>query len=120
MTGKMGFHGLLRRQLRNVWGNAEPPSEILPFLHLVDEAYGQADRDRLLAERALDLTSQELLDRNRRLRAFFDSAPVIMGIVEIELGSLHFVAHNAAAVLAFGLKSGMSRDRKSTRLNSSH
>jgi PAS domain S-box-containing protein len=44
------------------------PAELL---EAVDRAYQQADEDRLLLERSLDLTSQELLERNRQLREDF-------------------------------------------------
>ncbi len=63
------MHRLLERQLRRLYGGLERvPPELAPLLAVVDQAYLQADEGRLLLERSLDLTSQELLERNRQLR----------------------------------------------------
>lgn len=62
------MHKLLLRQLRRCFGApAEVPAEWQPFLDLVSAAYESADTDRARLERALDLTSQELLARNQQL-----------------------------------------------------
>lgn len=95
-------HQLLRRQLRRVLKTEVEPPELRALLDLVDQAYRQADSDRLLNERALELTSQELVARADKLRAFFDSAPSPMGIVEIVSGELVLVSHNAASIRALG------------------
>jgi signal transduction histidine kinase len=58
---------LLERQLRKLGARPEWP-RFAEFLAEVDAAYVQADRDRQLVERSLELTSQELLARNRELR----------------------------------------------------
>jgi PAS domain S-box-containing protein len=64
-------HKLLKRQLGKVFGDeAEIPEELVQFLDVVDSAYHQADLDRVLLERSLDLTSIELLEANRELRAY--------------------------------------------------
>jgi signal transduction histidine kinase len=61
------MHKLLDRQLRK-FGLSPAPSELEDFLATVDAAYCQADRDREMVERSLELASQELLQRNRQLR----------------------------------------------------
>jgi len=48
--------------------NKEIPEELDRFVQAIDAAYNQADDDRALLERSLELTSQELLDRNEQLR----------------------------------------------------
>ena len=63
-----GRHPLLRRQLRRAFGEA-PPDGLGPFVDAVDDAYARADADREMLERSLDLTSQELMEQNARLRA---------------------------------------------------
>jgi PAS domain S-box-containing protein len=64
-------HKLLKRQLAKVFGNlGEAPRELQPFLDVVNRAYEQSDDDRILLERSLDLTSQELLEANRELRTY--------------------------------------------------
>jgi signal transduction histidine kinase len=63
-------HNLLQRQIRRFLGNEEGlswPEE--QFLDAVDKAYRQADHDRALLERSMDLSSQELLQANAALRA---------------------------------------------------
>ncbi|MDJ0976347.1 MAG: ATP-binding protein [Planctomycetota bacterium] len=64
------FHTLLQRQVRRIYGDMENvPQELQAFLPVVDEAYRQADVDRRMLERSLDLSSHELLQANADLRA---------------------------------------------------
>lgn len=64
------MHRLLRRQLRRHLDEHEPSSVALQrLLAAVSEAYAQADVDRALLERSLELMSQELLAANAELRA---------------------------------------------------
>lgn len=63
------MHKLLQRQLRKEFGSVDAvPSELRPFLERIDQAYDQADHDRRLIERAMDLTSEELMAANAQLR----------------------------------------------------
>ncbi len=65
------MHTLLRRQLTKIFGSPEAaPEELRHLLDAVDAAYQQADHDRELLERSLDLTSDELLEANRELRSY--------------------------------------------------
>ena len=63
------MHKLLERQLRKVFGSADGvPEHLTGFLDLVDQAYHQADHDRGLLERSMDLVSDELMGANTDLR----------------------------------------------------
>src|SRR5437764_80702 len=65
------MHKLLLRQLKRHLGMAQAgsiPQDWLGFIEAVDAAYTEADVDRTRLERSMDLTSQELLERNRLLR----------------------------------------------------
>jgi signal transduction histidine kinase len=62
------MHKLLARQVKRQFGPAGPPPELDEFLRAVSASYDEADADRLLVERSLELTSQELLQRNAALR----------------------------------------------------
>ena len=58
------MHRLVLRQLRRHFGDqGSVPEEWKAFLQEVSDAYVSADEDRLLVERSLDLTSQELTQR---------------------------------------------------------
>ena len=62
------MHRLLERQLRKHFrGEAGP--ELQRLLQAVSEAYQQEDQDRQLVERAMELSSHELFERNRALAA---------------------------------------------------
>jgi two-component system NtrC family sensor kinase len=64
------LHSLLRRQLRREFGEPErAPAELAGLLRAVSQAYDDADADRRMIERSLDLMSQELTERNGQLRA---------------------------------------------------
>lgn len=82
-----GRHSLLLRQIRRHFGGEEAvPPELQGFLDAVDEAYHQADADRTLLERAMDLSSQELMQANSELRqserAFRDSASLLQATLD--------------------------------------
>lgn len=63
------MHKLLLRQLKRHIGvlDALPPNW-RAFIDAVDESYDQADADRALLEHSLELSSQELMERNRQLQ----------------------------------------------------
>ena len=64
------LHSLLRRQLKTQGSNPRAvPDEWRAFIHAVNEAYGQFDEDRIMLERSLELSSQELLQANSDLQA---------------------------------------------------
>jgi len=61
------MHSLLKRQIRRYFGEDEPSGACSPFLEAVNAAYHQADDDRLMLERAMDLTSDELMKKNTEI-----------------------------------------------------
>ena len=62
------LHGLLKRQLRRFADETIPLlEEQIEFIKAVNEAYWQFDADRKMLEHSLELTSQELLERNAEL-----------------------------------------------------
>jgi two-component system cell cycle sensor histidine kinase/response regulator CckA len=68
-------HRLLQRQI----GRHTRPDGSVDWdalLKVVEQAYEQADEDRRLVERSLDLTSKELLERHEELRLALESAQV--------------------------------------------
>lgn len=69
------MHRLLARQLRRTMGEVPAPAAVASLLEAVEAAYWQADHDRKMLERSLELSSQELLQANADLRAIFGSAP---------------------------------------------
>lgn len=66
-----GRHKLLERQIRRHLG-AAGTAGLDALLDAVEAAYRQADDDRALLGRSLELTSQELLEQNRKLREELD------------------------------------------------
>src|SRR6187397_37525 len=61
------MHRLLQRQLKKCRGTPDVPPEWAAFVEAVDLAYAQADADRELIERSMELSSQELVERNAEL-----------------------------------------------------
>ncbi len=61
------LHSLLKRQLRRFTSETEPSIEETDFLRAINDAYWQFDADRRMLEHSLELTSQELLERNAEL-----------------------------------------------------
>jgi signal transduction histidine kinase/CheY-like chemotaxis protein len=60
-------HHLLRRQVARLLRDEPVTPALALFLESVDAAYHQADEDRRLLERSLELTSAELLEQNAML-----------------------------------------------------
>ncbi|MCB0761050.1 MAG: response regulator [Flavobacteriales bacterium] len=61
-------HRLLRRQLRKFFGDgAEISPELQAFIEAVDQSYKHHESDRQLIERAMELSSKELTESNKKL-----------------------------------------------------
>jgi len=70
------YHTLLKRQLMKLFGESFTfPDEWRGFVEAVNAAYHEADEDRSLLERSLELSSQELLQANSEMRAIFEALP---------------------------------------------
>jgi signal transduction histidine kinase/ActR/RegA family two-component response regulator len=66
-------HRLLQRQVNKIIGRGGViPEQWLRLLGAVDEAYGQFETDRKLVERSMELSSNELLEANLRLRRQYE------------------------------------------------
>ena len=62
------MHRLLKRQIRKHFNSTDLNStELQSFFDSVDEAYKQMDSDYKMLERAMDLASKELMEKNRSL-----------------------------------------------------
>ena len=60
------MHRLLIRQLQRHFGaDFQPTAEWMAMLKAVNQAYEQADTDRLMLERSLELSSRELIEFHR-------------------------------------------------------
>ena len=69
------YHSLLRRQMKRHLGpEATMPPGWEAFLESVSQAYEQADVDRKMVERSMDLSSRELHEANRGLRLAKEAA----------------------------------------------
>lgn len=65
----MSSHKLLQRQLKRIYGSQLPQDELFQsFIKLVNDSYNYNDSDRLLLERAMTLSSDELSNANKKLR----------------------------------------------------
>lgn len=62
------MHGLLRRQIKRFLGAVETiPPELVPLFDAIDATYHEADADRAITERSLEIASQEMLEQNQAL-----------------------------------------------------
>src|SRR5258708_3425597 len=67
--GAVSLHKLIQRQIRRyIKGSLPTMEEWSLFLAAVNEAYEQSDADRVLLERALEISSQEQIQTNEHLR----------------------------------------------------
>ncbi len=89
------MHKLLLRQLKRHFGSADVvPSEWKKFVDAVNDAYEQADTDRAMLERSLELSSQTLLEKNRQLAEAKDAAEQAQAAAEsANRAKSHFLAN---------------------------
>lgn len=79
------IHNLLRRQLKRHFGDSfVVPEEWHGFINAVNNAYWESDADRGMLERALDLSSGELLQANSEMRAVITSFPDVFLWIDYE------------------------------------
>lgn len=72
-------HSLLKRQLKRHFGeNFNIPAEWQGFIGAINEAYAEFNDDRMMLERSLELSSQELLQANSEMRAVFQVIPDLL------------------------------------------
>jgi two-component system, cell cycle sensor histidine kinase and response regulator CckA len=115
------MHSLLNRQLRRHFKDpAAIPKEFETFLQVVDDAYCQSDADREMLERALDLSSNELLEANaglrekeERIRSLINAMP---DIVCFKDGEGRWLEANAYDLALFQLQGVPYQGRNSTEL----
>ena len=63
------MHSLIRRQIKRYLKDIESlPEGFQEFITAVDKAYHESDEDRLMLERAFDLSSQELMGMNTEVK----------------------------------------------------
>jgi PAS domain S-box-containing protein len=78
------MHALLTRQIRRHLGNEAIPEIANGLLVAIDEAYRENDWDRAMLERALEISSQDLLEANSQMRAMLQGTPDIFLHVGID------------------------------------
>jgi len=87
------MHKLLQRQIKRHLGldpHAPISDSLKGFIDAVDDAYEQADADRRLLERSLDLSSQELIQANSEMDAVLQTMPDLIFRTDIEGTILDF------------------------------
>lgn len=73
------IHSLLKRQLRKFIGDSQKPSpDMQSLIEAVNTAYFDMDTDLRILERALDLSSEELLQASVELRTIFNTFPDLL------------------------------------------
>jgi signal transduction histidine kinase/DNA-binding response OmpR family regulator len=73
------MHRLLKRQIKKYFNDIPPDSDNYgAFLEAVNKAYVDADSDREMLGRSLELSSQELFDANIQMHAIFEAIPDLL------------------------------------------
>ncbi len=67
------MHSLLKRQIKRHLGDLDSlPREWQRFIAVVNDTYVQFDTDRVMLEHAIELSSQELIAANSKVRAVYE------------------------------------------------
>lgn len=86
------FHKLLKRQLSKYIGEDEVLEKFKPFLEAVNSAYIEFEKDRVLMERSLDISSREYnenLQKIEKLKSQVISQEKMAGIGQLSAGIAH-------------------------------
>ncbi len=98
--GQANVHSLLKRQIGRFLGDPfSIPPEWQGLIDAVNEAYQEFDADRGMLERALDLSSQELLQANSEMRAVFQAIPDQLFRLDLEGVILEYKASTTTDLL---------------------
>lgn len=93
-------HSLLCRQIDRFLGGAGAvPESWQPFLRAVEQAYEEFDAHRQMVERALDLSSDELVRANSELRAVLEAFPDYLFRIDAEGHPLDLTETAPAVIL---------------------
>jgi light-regulated signal transduction histidine kinase (bacteriophytochrome) len=66
--GEIQFNKLLQKQIAKKFGSAEElPDSMYDLLRAVSQSYDHYEKERLLTERSMDLSSNELMEANHKL-----------------------------------------------------
>lgn len=66
--GEIHFNKLLQKQIAKKFGNAdELPDSVYDLLRAISQSYDHYEKERLLTERSMDLSSNELIEANNKL-----------------------------------------------------
>ena len=68
------LHSLLKRQMKKFLTTTSEQffEDNQKFVQAIDEAYNRFDADRLMIERSLELTSKELIEKNKSLLSYIE------------------------------------------------
>jgi PAS domain S-box-containing protein len=70
------MHSLLRRQIKKIFGSLEKiPKDFDEIVKVINDAYFNFDEDRLMLERSIEISSNELVEANSRMRSIFQALP---------------------------------------------
>lgn len=86
------LHRLLKRQIESHLGSTELTKELQSFILAVNQAYINQDKDRLLLERSIDISSKEYnenMDKIRMLQSQLIQQEKMAGIGQLSAGIAH-------------------------------
>ena len=80
---------LLKRQLKRYFGGIDNlPDEMKPFIDAVERSYNHYEEDRLLLERAMEISSEELVEVNQQLREETKAQKAVMSKLKSSLNTV--------------------------------
>lgn len=86
------YHKLLKRQLVKYIGEEEIPEKFKPFLEAVNSAYNEFEKDKVLLERSLSISSREYqdnLEKIEKLQSQIITQEKMAGIGQLSAGIAH-------------------------------
>lgn len=84
---------LLKRQLKRYFNGIENvPESMLPFIEAIERSYIHYEEDRLLLDRAMDISSEELVEANQQLREEAKAQDAVLSKLQSSLKTVLSIA----------------------------
>ncbi len=90
------MHKLLNRQLKRSFGNIDNvPKELETFIELINQTYKDFDENKMLEDRAMEISSQELKEAYERIRSDIEHKEAIFDQLKIAILKLRKIIPNS-------------------------
>jgi len=87
------YNKLLQRQIQKYFGSADLPENISTFLKSINSSYDHFEQDRLMLERSIEISSEEMIELNESQRKAHQDLKILFENIEEVFFSIGFMTN---------------------------